>query len=225
MNAFLSGLFSDHAAAQNALVALRRPITDGARIGVVLRRGAQSRAATGANAPGTHIAGDDAALLAPLGATFVSADGRFLAGGVLADRMRDTTDGNAAQALAALGMPPEEVRQSVRRIEDGEILVFVENIGQESAIRQVLVSAGATNLADAPVRSQIRRNPADMPQTLEPTHAAEGPGTETTSLHHAKAYSGQKVGNEKRRRAAARHEEIATIQADETQANPPAPQP
>ncbi|MGH2515467.1 MAG: hypothetical protein ACRDHP_07410 [Ktedonobacterales bacterium] len=230
MDTLLNGLFSDHSTAQRAVAELRRTLTDGARIGVLLRRGTQSTmtaGTAGADAPGMHIGGDDAALLAPLGATFVSADGHLLAGGALADWMRDTVGGNPAQALTGMGMRPEEARQCLRSIEDGAILIVVDGVGQDSAIRvrQILASAGATNLAELPVRSQIRRSPLDTPQTVEPSHVAEGSGTTTTSLHHAKGYSAHTGAEKRRRGAAARNEEIAGPQASESQETPPSPQP
>lgn len=223
MDTLLSGLFADHSAAQRAVNELRRALGGEARIGVLLRRGAQSTMTTGTGAAGTtgmHVGGDDAALLGSLGATFVSANGRCLAGGVLADRMRDATEGNAVQALTAMGMRSEEAQQCLRRVEDGDILVIAEGIPQESPIRQVLAAAGAANLEQPPVRSQIRRHPADTPQTVEPPHVAEGPGTEATSLHHAKAHSAQRAAREKQGRATARREEVANMEAGEDLNNP-----
>lgn len=217
MNAFLSGLFADHLGAQRAIAELRRALDEGTHIGALLRRDTRSTITTG-----TDMREDDAALLAPLGATYVSDNGRFLVGGALVERMRGTS-GDVAQTLSELGMPPEEVRESLRRVEAGEILVLVTGITQEAPIRQVLIAAGATNLNDAPVRSQIRRNPMDMPRTVEPSRASEGPSAETTSLHRAKTNSAHRTADENRNRAAARDEEIAGIQTDESSDNPSAP--
>lgn len=149
----IAGLFPDRHSAEQAIVDLKNNGFDPAKIGIVMRDKAETKAVTAEH--GTHstegavaggiVGGTAGALLAAVGALVIPGVGPFISGGILVSLIGGAA-GWLVGGLAGLGIQEDEAKYYEEQVGQGRALVTVDAEGRDAEARQILLRDGAEDL-------------------------------------------------------------------------------
>jgi len=179
----IAGLFPDRQSAERAIVDLKDSGFDPAKIGIVVRDKADTKAITAEH--GTHstegavaggiVGGTAGALLAAVGALVIPGVGPFISGGILVSLIGGTA-GWLVGGLSGLGIPADEAKYYEDQVHQGRALVTVDAAGRDDEARAIMLRDGAEDLQAQGFGGAQAAAPAAYATSATPTAAPMSSG-------------------------------------------------